>query len=67
MALGARLPGNAVHGAFMGLQSLGYYVALTWLPEILQEEVRMSATWAGWMPVAEMMEALGESPENLCR
>ena len=33
----------------MGLQSLGYYVVLTWLPEILQEEVRMSATWAGWM------------------
>jgi CP family cyanate transporter-like MFS transporter len=34
---------------FMGLQSLGYYVVLTWLPEILQEEVRMSAAWAGWM------------------
>ena len=34
---------------FMGLQSLGYYVVLTWLPEIFQEEVRMSAAWAGWM------------------
>jgi MFS transporter, CP family, cyanate transporter len=34
---------------FMGLQSLGYYVVLTWLPEILQEEVGMSAAWAGWM------------------
>jgi MFS transporter, CP family, cyanate transporter len=49
VALGARLPGNAVHGAFMGLQSLGYCVVLTWRPEILQEEVRMSAAWAGWM------------------
>ena len=34
---------------FMGLQSLGYYVVLTWLPEILQEEVGMSAAQAGWM------------------
>ena len=34
---------------FMGLQSLGYYVVLTWLPEILQEEAGMSAAWAGWM------------------
>ena len=33
---------------FMGLQSLTYYVALTWLPEILQEE-GMSAARAGWM------------------
>ena len=33
---------------FMGLQSLAYYVTLTWLPEILQEE-GMSATRAGWM------------------
>ena len=33
---------------FMGLQSLAYYVALTWLPEILQEE-GMSAARAGWM------------------
>jgi CP family cyanate transporter-like MFS transporter len=33
----------------MGLQSLGYYVVLTWLPEILQEEAGMSAAWAGWM------------------
>jgi CP family cyanate transporter-like MFS transporter len=34
---------------FMGLQSLGYYVVLTWLPEILQEEARLSAARAGWM------------------
>ena len=34
---------------FMGLQSLGYYVALTWLPEILREEAGMSASRAGWM------------------
>ena len=33
---------------FMGLQSLAYYVALTWLPEILREE-GMSAATAGWM------------------
>ncbi len=33
---------------FMGLQSLAYYVALTWLPEILREE-GMSAARAGWM------------------
>jgi CP family cyanate transporter-like MFS transporter len=33
---------------FMGLQSLGYYVTLTWLPEILQEG-GMSAARAGWM------------------
>ena len=33
---------------FMGLQSLAYYVTLTWLPEILQAE-GMSATRAGWM------------------
>ncbi len=33
---------------FMGLQSLSYYVALTWLPEILREE-GMSAARAGWM------------------
>jgi MFS transporter, CP family, cyanate transporter len=33
---------------FMGLQSLAYYVTLTWLPEILQED-GMSATRAGWM------------------
>jgi len=34
---------------FMGLQSLGYYVVLTWLPEILQEQVGVSAAQAGWM------------------
>ena len=33
---------------FMGLQSLSYYVTLTWLPEILQE-YGMSAARAGWM------------------
>jgi CP family cyanate transporter-like MFS transporter len=33
---------------FMGLQSLGYYVMLTWLPEILQED-GTSAARAGWM------------------
>jgi len=33
---------------FMGLQSLAYYVTLTWLPEILHAE-GMSATRAGWM------------------
>jgi CP family cyanate transporter-like MFS transporter len=33
---------------FMGLQSLTYYVTLTWLPEILQED-GMSAARAGWM------------------
>jgi CP family cyanate transporter-like MFS transporter len=33
---------------FMGLQSLAYYVTLTWLPEILREE-GMSLARAGWM------------------
>ncbi len=33
---------------FMGLQSLGYYVTLTWLPEILQDD-GMNASGAGWM------------------
>jgi MFS transporter, CP family, cyanate transporter len=33
---------------FMGLQSLAYYVTLTWLPEILQEQ-GLSAAKAGWM------------------
>jgi CP family cyanate transporter-like MFS transporter len=33
---------------FMGLQSLAYYVTLTWLPEILHAE-GMSAARAGWM------------------
>ena len=33
---------------FMGLQSLSYYVTLTWLPEILQAD-GMSAATAGWM------------------
>jgi CP family cyanate transporter-like MFS transporter len=33
---------------FMGLQSLAYYVTLTWLPEILREG-GMSAATAGWM------------------
>jgi CP family cyanate transporter-like MFS transporter len=34
---------------FMGLQSLAYYVVLTWLPEILQEVGGVSASLAGWM------------------
>src|SRR5215210_3505973 len=34
---------------FMGLQSLAYYVTLTWLPEILREAAGMSASRAGWM------------------
>src|ERR687889_1450548 len=33
---------------FMGLQSLAYYVTLTWLPEILQDG-GMDAANAGWM------------------
>jgi MFS transporter, CP family, cyanate transporter len=33
---------------FMGLQSLSYYVTLTWLPEILQDG-GMGAARAGWM------------------
>jgi MFS transporter, CP family, cyanate transporter len=33
---------------FMGLQSLAYYVTLTWLPEILRS-AGMSASRAGWM------------------
>ena len=33
---------------FMGLQSLSYYVTLTWLPEILQAE-GMGAARAGWL------------------
>jgi len=33
---------------FMGLQSLAYYVTLTWLPEILREG-GVSAGRAGWM------------------
>lgn len=34
---------------FMGLQSLAYYVMLTWLPEILRDVAGMSAARAGWM------------------
>jgi CP family cyanate transporter-like MFS transporter len=34
---------------FMGLQSLAYYVMLTWLPEILREAAGMGAARAGWM------------------
>jgi len=33
---------------FMGLQSLAYYVTLTWLPEILHDE-GLSVARAGWM------------------
>ena len=34
--------------AFMGLQSLGYYATLTWLPEILKDGGTDAAT-AGWL------------------
>ena len=34
---------------FMGLQSLAYYVTLTWLPLILRETAGLSAAEAGWM------------------
>ena len=34
---------------FMGLQSLAYYVTLTWLPLILRETAGLSAPGAGWM------------------
>jgi CP family cyanate transporter-like MFS transporter len=34
---------------FMGLQSLAYYVTLTWLPLILRETAGLSAAQAGWM------------------
>jgi MFS transporter, CP family, cyanate transporter len=34
--------------AFMGLQSLGYYATLTWLPEILREG-GTDAAMAGWL------------------
>jgi len=34
---------------FMGLQSLAYYVTLTWLPLILSETAGLSAAQAGWM------------------
>jgi MFS transporter, CP family, cyanate transporter len=34
--------------AFMGLQSLGYYATLTWLPEILRDGGTDAAT-AGWL------------------
>ncbi|MDP8973657.1 MAG: MFS transporter [Actinomycetota bacterium] len=44
---------------FMGLQSLGYYVVLTWLPEILQEEAGMSAAWAGWMLALAQVVGIG--------
>jgi MFS transporter, CP family, cyanate transporter len=33
---------------FMGLQSLGYYATLTWLPTLLEAH-HMAATQAGWM------------------
>src|SRR5699024_11127318 len=33
---------------FMGLQSLGYYVILAWLPAVLQDH-GLSASTAGWM------------------
>jgi CP family cyanate transporter-like MFS transporter len=34
--------------AFMGLQSLGFYVVVTWLPQVLQDN-GMSAATAGWL------------------
>ncbi|WP_220471745.1 CynX/NimT family MFS transporter [Tomitella gaofuii] len=34
--------------ALMGLQSMGYYAMLTWVPSILQDD-GMDATSAGWM------------------
>lgn len=33
---------------FMGLQSLGYYATLTWLPTLLEDH-HMAASHAGWM------------------
>ena len=34
--------------AFMGLQSLGFYVVVTWLPQVLQDN-GVSAAAAGWL------------------
>ncbi|GAA3228311.1 MFS transporter [Nonomuraea helvata] len=34
--------------AFMGLQSLGFYVVVTWLPQVFQDN-GMSAASAGWL------------------
>lgn len=34
--------------AFMGLQSLGFYVAVTWLPQVFQDS-GVSPTAAGWL------------------
>ncbi|MFI7135500.1 CynX/NimT family MFS transporter [Nonomuraea sp. NPDC050153] len=34
--------------AFMGLQSLGFYVVVTWLPQVFQDN-GMSAAGAGWL------------------
>ncbi|WP_431801494.1 CynX/NimT family MFS transporter [Halobacillus andaensis] len=34
---------------FMGLQSIGYYVTITWLPEILNQLGNLSLSYAGWM------------------
>ncbi|WP_460339432.1 MFS transporter [Actinoallomurus acanthiterrae] len=34
--------------AFMGLQSLGFYVVVTWLPQVLQDS-GVSAAAAGWL------------------
>jgi len=44
---------------FMGLQSLGFYVILAWLPEILQDR-GLSAATAGWMlSLSQGMGVLG--------
>jgi MFS transporter, CP family, cyanate transporter len=49
---GHRLPwGSALAWAvtaFMGLQSLGFYVAITWLPQVFQDS-GVSAAEAGWL------------------
>jgi MFS transporter, CP family, cyanate transporter len=50
--LGHRLPwGSALAWAvtaFMGLQSLGFYVVVTWLPQVLQD-TGVGAATAGWL------------------
>ncbi|MER7001435.1 MFS transporter [Dactylosporangium sp. NPDC000555] len=35
--------------AFMGLQSLGFYVVITWLPQILQDTGGIASATAGWL------------------
>lgn len=38
-----------VVSAFMGVQSMAFYVAITWLPQILQDSSGMTPTTAGWL------------------